>query len=92
MILRNHGTLTLGRTIGEAFAFSYRLERACRMQITTQSDGARLREIAQSAIDKGVRHGKRYMSKEGISPGGQREWAAVVRQLERIDPATRNFR
>jgi ribulose-5-phosphate 4-epimerase/fuculose-1-phosphate aldolase len=92
MILRNHGTLTLGRTIGEAFALSYRLERACRMQITAQTGGARLREIPQSAIDKGVQHGKRYMSKEGISPGGQREWTAVVRQLERTDPTFRNFR
>lgn len=83
MILRNHGTLTMGETMSAAFALSYRLERACRMQTTAQSGGARLKQVPEGAIRKAMEHGKRYMSKEGISPAGHREWTAVVRKLER---------
>ncbi|MGH8617750.1 MAG: class II aldolase/adducin family protein [Burkholderiales bacterium] len=92
MVLRNHGTLSMGETISEAFAWSYRLERACRMQITAQSGGSVLKQIPQGAIEKAMQHGRSYMTKGGISPAGQREWAAVVRKLEREDPTFNGFR
>jgi len=37
MLLRNHGTLAVGKTVGEAFNNLYRLERACRAQLLAQS-------------------------------------------------------
>src|ERR1041384_7691150 len=37
MILRNHGLLTMGRTVAEAFLAMYLLERACKIQILAQS-------------------------------------------------------
>ena len=40
MILRNHGTLALGETVGEAFIKIYFLERACEAQIKALSAGA----------------------------------------------------
>ncbi|MBT9386301.1 class II aldolase/adducin family protein [Pseudooceanicola sp. CBS1P-1] len=42
MILRNHGLLTVGRTIGEAFSLMYNLEMACRMQLMAQGTGQTL--------------------------------------------------
>ncbi|MDQ0393374.1 class II aldolase/adducin family protein [Labrys monachus] len=42
MILRNHGLLTVGRTVGEAFSLMYGLEQACRIQLAAQASGARL--------------------------------------------------
>jgi len=42
LILRNHGTLVAGRSIGEAFHHAWHLERACRAQIAAQSGGAAL--------------------------------------------------
>ncbi len=42
MILRNHGLLTVGRTIGEAFSLMYNLEQACRIQLAVQATGQKL--------------------------------------------------
>ncbi|MAZ84479.1 MAG: class II aldolase [Hoeflea sp.] len=42
MILRNHGLLTVGRTIGEAFSLMYNLEQACRIQLAAQATGQKL--------------------------------------------------
>jgi ribulose-5-phosphate 4-epimerase/fuculose-1-phosphate aldolase len=39
MILRNHGTLTVGETVAEAFFHMYNLERACRVQVMAQAGG-----------------------------------------------------
>src|SRR6185503_7809162 len=36
MLLRNHGALAVGRTVGEAFNSLYRLEKACRAQLLAQ--------------------------------------------------------
>jgi ribulose-5-phosphate 4-epimerase/fuculose-1-phosphate aldolase len=53
MILRNHGLLVCGPTIGDAFAEHYMLQRACEVQIAAQATGALLvlprDEIAQRA-------------------------------------------
>ena len=38
-ILRNHGTLTVGGTIGQAFTTMYLLERACAIQVAAQGSG-----------------------------------------------------
>ena len=43
MILRNHGTLTVGETVAEAFAVMYWLERSCSTQVAAQAGGGRLR-------------------------------------------------
>ena len=42
MILRNHGLLTLGRNLGEAFYLMYNLEKACRAQVAAMAGGAEL--------------------------------------------------
>jgi ribulose-5-phosphate 4-epimerase/fuculose-1-phosphate aldolase len=42
MILRNHGLLTVGRTVAEAFYWMWYLEQACRIQVAAQSTGAAL--------------------------------------------------
>jgi ribulose-5-phosphate 4-epimerase/fuculose-1-phosphate aldolase len=53
MILRNHGLLVCGPTIGDAFAEHYMLQRACEVQVAAQATGAALvqprDEIAQRA-------------------------------------------
>src|SRR6185295_14943523 len=51
MILRNHGLLTLGTTVAEAFLSMYILERACRIQILAQSGGGELHRVADPIID-----------------------------------------
>ena len=50
MILRNHGTLVVGRTVPEAFRWMYTTERACEQQVAAQSGGARLRMPPDAAV------------------------------------------
>lgn len=83
MILRNHGTLTAGRTVAEAFVLMYRIERACRMQLAAQSGGQALQPLPQAVIDKSIDLGRRLFSKGGLSPEGEKEWVALLRKLER---------
>ncbi|REM67715.1 class II aldolase/adducin family protein, partial [Mycobacterium tuberculosis] len=39
LILRNHGLITLGRSVAEAFILMHNLERACRVQVAIQGSG-----------------------------------------------------
>lgn len=79
MILRNHGLLTIGETIPEAFVQMYFLEQACRMQIAAQSGGGKLRTPAPK-----VQEYVRKSTEGGFGAGiGQREFAALVRRLDR---------
>lgn len=45
MVLRNHGLLTCGRTISQAFKLMYNLDRACRAQIAIQSSGSQIASV-----------------------------------------------
>jgi len=58
MILRNHGLLTIGSTVAEAFLSMYRLERACRIQILAQSGGGDLHRIKDSIVNLVARQQK----------------------------------
>jgi ribulose-5-phosphate 4-epimerase/fuculose-1-phosphate aldolase len=86
LILRNHGTLTVGATIGEMFHRMYRLERACRFQIHAMTGGAELNPLPQEIIDHAIDQGRQIYSKGGQAEGGRLVWAAMVRKLDRVDP------
>jgi len=85
MILRNHGLLTVGQTIPEAFNFMYGLERACQAQVAAMSCNTPLNTLPQHIVDK---------SAAMYAPGatrtyGRREWPALLRLLDRRDPSWR---
>lgn len=86
MLLRNHGTISCGATMGETFMLMYQLERACRMQIAALSGGGGLYPIAEPVISRSAAQGARIFGKDGFVPLGQKEWAALLRQLDRDDP------
>ncbi len=52
LILRNHGTLTVGGSVGEAFYRMYKLEQACALQIAALSGGGELYPINQDVVAK----------------------------------------
>jgi len=52
MLLRNHGTLTVGRSVASAFERMYHLERACSMQVRTRMLGPAAYPVEQAVIDK----------------------------------------
>jgi ribulose-5-phosphate 4-epimerase/fuculose-1-phosphate aldolase len=86
MILRNHGTLTVGETVADAFLRMFVLERACRIQILAQSGGAALLEVPRPIID-GIMAQAEQVTR-GL--GGQLAWPGLLRKLDRIDPSYRS--
>jgi ribulose-5-phosphate 4-epimerase/fuculose-1-phosphate aldolase len=83
LVLRNHGTLTAGVTVAEAYALMFTLEKACRAQLTAMATGP----IVQAPSDVAEHTARQF---EGDSlPGGTREWPAALRKLDRLDPAWR---
>jgi len=82
MIPRNHGTLTVEATVGEAFARMNRIERACRFQLAALTGGAEPNRLPQEVIDYTAQQGKQ-LSTTGRGAGGKLLWAALLRKLDR---------
>ncbi len=83
LILRNHGLLTAGRTVGEAFWLMMMMQRACEIQIAALAGGAKLRMLddAMQARVTSQLH-EATLGK----PGGSLDWIALMREVERIAP------
>ncbi|MBC7982415.1 MAG: class II aldolase/adducin family protein [Candidatus Obscuribacterales bacterium] len=87
LLLRNHGTLTVGRTCAEAFQRMYYLERACTMQVRTRVLGHDDYPTAQSVIDKN----NELANSSGMTRiANSLVWPALLRKLDRIDPSFRD--
>ena len=89
MILRNHGTLAVGNTVGDCFLRLYFLERACEAQVMMLSAGAEnLNNPPQGTRGKGrgpVRPRRAWaMLAERLA------WPALLRKLDRIDTSFRS--
>ena len=87
MILRNHGLLSAGRTVAEAFYLLYTLENACKVQVDVLASGAEM-VIPPAEVLAGVSD---YARPPADAPGDfvTRSWAALIRMLERQDPSYR---
>ena len=86
MILRNHGVLALGATVGQAFNNAYRLERACRSQLMAMACNDAIVLPPQDVIEK-----TNHLYKPGVRRAyGLLEWPAMRRLADRIDPSYRN--
>ena len=86
LILRNHGLLTLGRTVAEAFILMHNLERACRVQVAIQGTGQPIHPVSEAVCERTARQ---YESGDTNRVAGQpdpdhREWQAL---LSRLGPA-----
>lgn len=89
LILRNHGLLTVGQTVGEAFVWLYRAERACRMQLAFQQSGAEAMEIPESIQQTNIERNRFNNSDQGYRTIGRLEWPALLRKLDRLDDSYR---
>jgi ribulose-5-phosphate 4-epimerase/fuculose-1-phosphate aldolase len=89
LVLRNHGLLTVGRSVAEAFVWMYRAERACRMQLAFQSAGAEATEIPEEVQAVTIARNRLANSPEGHRPIGVLEWPALMRKLDRTDTSYR---
>jgi ribulose-5-phosphate 4-epimerase/fuculose-1-phosphate aldolase len=82
LMLRNHGLLTVGRTVADAFAAMYFFETACAMQIKAQAGGSSLRLIDDAILRGAARQFTQVLKGEGC----ELAWPALLRKLDRIDP------
>jgi ribulose-5-phosphate 4-epimerase/fuculose-1-phosphate aldolase len=85
MILRHHGTMTVGEGIPAAFARIYQLEKACSAQVRALATRSDLATVDPAAIAKTM--GPRG---DGMAGYGRLAWPAVRRKLDRLDPSYRN--
>lgn len=89
MILRNHGLVTTGKTVGEAFTYMYFLELACRNQLAILSTGRKISlppiEVAAKVPQQFIDHSEEYGG-----GAGKLELASMMRRLDRIDPSYRS--
>ena len=81
LILRNHGLLTVGRTIQDAFLHMYTFENSCRIQIDAQAAGGPLNMIPQAVCDANLG----IMKVATAGQGAALAWPALLRKLDRMD-------
>jgi ribulose-5-phosphate 4-epimerase/fuculose-1-phosphate aldolase len=85
LLLRNHGLLTVGPTVADAFLSMYVFESACQIQVRAQAGGAELVEV-DPAIMAGTRES---MKVQTGSLGGAFVWPSLIRKLDRGDRSWR---
>ena len=94
MMLRNHGLLTVGETVGQAFMRMYYLEKACDIQLAAQAAGELVLPSAEVCA-----HTERQFNDPGrpLEEGElsdpdamQLAWAALLRMLDRVAPGYRD--
>lgn len=83
LILRNHGALTVGRSVGEAFNWMHRLELSCFSQLAAMACNTPMAKVSDSVLEEtwnNYQPGTRR-------PYGLMEWPALLRKLDRTDPS-----
>jgi ribulose-5-phosphate 4-epimerase/fuculose-1-phosphate aldolase len=83
LVLRNHGLLTVGRTIADAFLSMYTFENTCRIQVDALAGGGEL-----VTIDPRIMQGMAQVLKTVTAgQGAGIAWPALLRRLDRLDPS-----
>jgi ribulose-5-phosphate 4-epimerase/fuculose-1-phosphate aldolase len=87
LVMRNHGLLTVGRSIAEAFVLMHYLDRACEIHVQSLATGQPLRVPPRAVCEDAAR---RYWTWYKGDPFGQLDWDALVRRLDAEDPSYRS--
>jgi ribulose-5-phosphate 4-epimerase/fuculose-1-phosphate aldolase len=84
LFMKNHGVVTVGRTVAEAYRRLYKLERACRTQVLAMSTGQPLSILSEDVVDRVLTPGA-----DDRHPRGERErlfFEAMMRVVDRELP------
>lgn len=84
-MLRNHGLLTVGPTVADAFLAMYIFESACMIQLRAQAAASELVQIEPKVLEGAMMMGKMAMR----GGGGALAWPGLLRKLDRVDPSFR---
>jgi len=82
LMLRNHGLLTVGATVPDAFLAMYTFENTCRIQIDAQAGGELV--FFDPQIMEGLAQARQTAT---LGQGPHIAWPALIRKLDRIDPS-----
>jgi ribulose-5-phosphate 4-epimerase/fuculose-1-phosphate aldolase len=83
LILRNHGALTVGKSVGEAFNWAHRLELACHSQLAAMACNTPFTKVAPDVLEETWNNYQPSTRR----PYGLMEWPALLRKLDRLDPS-----
>ncbi|CAG1019186.1 4-hydroxy-3-prenylphenylpyruvate oxygenase/4-hydroxy-3-prenylbenzoate synthase [Burkholderiaceae bacterium] len=87
LMLRNHGLLTLGPTIADAFLNMYLFETVCTIQVRAMAGATELIHIDPRIIAGAQQQAKGATNGVG---GGALTWPGLLRRLDRIDTSYRS--
>ncbi len=82
LVLRNHGLLTVGATIADAFLYMYNLQRSCEIQVAAQAGSGALVSIDPRIVG-GVKQNVAAVTR---GMGGGLAWPGLLRRLDRRSP------
>ena len=85
-MLRNHGLLTVGETVADAFLRMYLFEATCMIQVRAQAGGGELTQIPTPILDAAAAQSKVVLK----GNGGALAWPALLRKLDRTDASYKN--
>lgn len=86
MILRNHGLLTTGESIADAFLGMFVLQKSCEVQLQAMATNEKLIPIPESILATA----RQQASAATKGLGGKLAWPGLLRRLDRIDPSYKN--
>lgn len=86
LMLRNHGLLTVGPTVADAFVAMYFFEASCTIQVRAMAGGTPLRPIPQAIVERAPAQ----MQAVTRGSGGALAWPALLRRLDRLEPGWRS--
>jgi ribulose-5-phosphate 4-epimerase/fuculose-1-phosphate aldolase len=85
LVFRNHGTLTVGKTVGHAFVEMFYLEKAARSQLLAQASGQALSQPGEAVASLTASQWA-----NDLNAGDERAWPSLLRKLDRIDTTYRD--
>ncbi len=91
LVLRNHGLLATGRNVAEAFSMTYHFERSAEAQLKIMAAvaaGAKMVMPSPETCERQAAQFANFVNTPRL--GGQREWPALLRLADRLDPGYRN--
>ena len=87
LVLKNHGLLTVGETVADAFVAMYYLETSCAIQVRAQSGGGELIPVPKEVIESAYAQVVAATGRRGSR--GLLVWPGLLRRLDRLDPSYR---
>ena len=84
VIMKNHGLLSIGRTIAETFVNMERMIEACQIQVDLMATGADIQEVPEEICRESY---AKFQSRTVGRPMGSLDWKAYLRLADRLDPS-----